>query len=85
MDRAVFDSRVAVDCLDCLRNIAAAPDEVWLTGKNTLDGYLMIKYYRGEALALTCTVRDGRLTVTSLFRVEDGNIRTGLLIKKTKE
>jgi SPP1 gp7 family putative phage head morphogenesis protein len=78
--------------LNCIRDIAANPDEVWLNrDKNAkgnqqyaLNNIVMIKYYKGMAIAVVAKIDGGGLTLKSWYVVRDKNVRKGLLLKQDK-
>ena len=76
--------------LDAIREVAATPDEVWLARERkdrinkvkAIDNYIMIKYYKDEAIAVAGKVDKSKLTLKSWYVLRDKNVRRGLLIKK---
>ena len=76
--------------LDAIREVAAAPDEVWLARERkdrinkvkAIDNYVMIKYYKDEAIAVAGKVDKSKLTLKSWYVLKDKNARRGLLIRK---
>ena len=76
--------------LNTIREVADAPDEVWL-GRDRKDrnnhvravnNYIMIKYYKDEAIAVIGKVERAKLMLKSWYVLRDKNVRRGLLIKK---
>ena len=82
--------RFRTEFLDAIREVAAAPDEVWLARERkdrinkvkAIDNYVMIKYYKDEAIAVAGKVDKSKLTLKSWYVLKDKNARRGLLIKK---
>ena len=76
--------------LNAIREVAAEPDEVWLGRERkdrinkvkALDNYVMIKYYKDEAIAVTGKVERAKLTLKSWYVLRDKAPRRGLLIRK---
>ena len=76
--------------LDAIREVAATPDEVWLGRERkdrinkvkAIDNYVMIKYYKDEAIAVAGKVDKSKLTLKSWYVLKDKNARRGLLIRK---
>jgi len=76
--------------LNAIREVAASPDEVWLARERkdrinkvkAIDNYVMIKYYKDEALAVAGKVDKSKLTLKSWYVLKDKNARRGLLIRK---
>lgn len=79
--------------LDAIREVAATPDEVWLGRERkdrinkvkAIDNYVMIKYYKDEAIAVAGKVDKSKLTLKSWYVLKDKNARRGLLIRKRKK
>ncbi|ETK06430.1 hypothetical protein T230_12540 [Tannerella sp. oral taxon BU063 isolate Cell 1/3] len=76
--------------LNTIREVADAPDEVWLgrdrkdrnTHVRAVNNYIMIKYYKDEAIAVIGKVERAKLMLKSWYVLRDKNVRRGLLIKK---
>lgn len=76
--------------LNAIREVADAPDEVWLgrdrkdrnTHVRAVNNYIMIKYYKDEAIAVIGKVERAKLMLKSWYVLRDKNVRRGLLIKK---
>ena len=47
-----------------------------------IDNYIMIKYYKDEAIAVAGKVDKSKLTLKSWYVLRDKNVRRRLLIKK---
>lgn len=99
MEKKAFDAHTTDDIksrqfrteyLDCLRDIAFSPDEVWIgrdkkdrnNNKQVLDNIIMIKYYKDIALAVVARVEKNSLVLKTWFEVKDKAVRKGILIKK---
>ena len=82
--------RFRTEFLDAIREVAAAPDEVWLARERkdrinkvkAINNYVMIKYYKDEAIAVVGKVDKSKLTLKSWYVLKDKNARRGLLIRK---
>ena len=82
--------RFRTEFLDAIREVAAEPDEVWLARERkdrinkvkAIDNYVMIKYYKDEAIAVVGKVDKSKLTLKSWYVLKDKNARRGLLIRK---
>ena len=85
--------------LDSIKEIIANPDEVWLNDyiKGKYDNFILIKYYKDNAIAVICRVNDGKIyEVNTWFRIAVESkvkdklqnprwmYRRGLLIKNKK-
>lgn len=78
--------------LDCIPQIMADPDEVWLGSEykdrdnkeSKLNNYILIKYYNGKAVACVCKLEPQGMMFKSWFEVKDAKIRRGILIMKKK-
>ena len=76
--------------LNTIREVADAPDEVWLgrdrkdrnTHVKAVNNYIMIKYYKDEAITVIGKVERAKLMLKSWYVLRDKNVRRGLLIKK---
>ena len=82
--------RFRTEFLNAIREVAAEPDEVWLARERkdrinkvkAIDNYVMIKYYKDEAIAVVGKVDKSKLTLKSWYVLKDKNARRGLLIRK---
>lgn len=77
--------------MSCIDEILTAPDEVWLAqeGKDTqgeesrLNNWIMIKYYKGIALACVCKIEKNTMCFKSWYEVKDPRKkRRGILVRK---
>lgn len=76
--------------LNRIDEILSDPDEVWLTHEHKdsnnresrLNNWIMIKYYKGEAIACVCKIEGERMAFKSWYVVKNPNIRSGILVKK---
>lgn len=81
-----------VGYLSCLQTILSDPDEVWLgqeykdrdNPESQLTNYILIKFYKGKALACSCKLEGGQMKLKTWFEVRDPKIRKGLLLKAKK-
>ncbi|WP_290170194.1 DUF935 family protein [uncultured Muribaculum sp.] len=80
-----------VGYISCITEATKTPDEVWLTheGKDTqgnesrLNNWIMIKYYKGLAMACVCKIENSSLSFKSWYVLRDpSRIRRGILIYK---
>ncbi|MGL5920163.1 MAG: phage minor head protein, partial [Bacteroidales bacterium] len=76
--------------LSCITEIMSDPDEVWLSNEykdrdnkeSRLNNWILIKYYKGIAIACVCKLDKEKMTFKSWYEVRNPKIRKGLLIKK---
>ncbi|WP_437918431.1 phage portal protein family protein [Sphingobacterium sp. LRF_L2] len=68
-----------------IESIVKNPDEVWLQnyrGKR-YESFIYIRYYSDQAVVVVCTLNDAlELQIETWHRLDDTNIRKGLLIKR---
>jgi hypothetical protein len=49
-----------------------------------LNNIVMIKYYKGMAIAVTARIENGELTLKTWYDVRSKDVRRGLLLKQDK-
>ena len=77
--------------LSCIDEIMRDPDEVWLAqedkdtqdGESRLNNWLMIKYYKGIAIACVCKIEKQAMAFKSWYDLRAPRAkRAGILVKK---
>ena len=80
-----------VGYMSCIDEVLTNPDEVWLAqeGKDTqddesrLNNWIMIRYYKGIAIACVCKIEKNILCFKSWYEVKDPRKkRRGILVRK---
>lgn len=68
----------------------ADPDEVWLGSEykdrenpeSRLNNWILIKYYKGVAVACVCKIEKRKMVFKSWYEVRNPKIRKGILVRK---
>ena len=80
-----------VGYISCIEEATSEPDEVWLAQEDKdmqnaecrLNNWIMIKYYRGMAMACVCKIEKQAMAFKSWYVLKDpSRIRRGMLIRK---
>ena len=76
--------------LNCIKEIMADPDEVWLgqelkdsaVNDPYLNNWLLIKYYKGVAVVCVCKLQQDKMVFKSWYELKDKKVRNGFLVRK---
>lgn len=79
-----------VKYLSCIDEVMADPDEVWLGSEykdrenpeSRLNNWILIKYYKGVAVACVCKIEKRKMVFKSWYEVRNPKIRKGILVRK---